>query len=123
MAVGEYLRAAAGQLRRAAIAAKSEADDIRRDIVLREQDVNKTIDSLRRNMQQRGQELFRIEGNDSSGLKADITGAIAAMEQEIKTLQQSFERERQQMLRVAQQKETTMNNLNSQANSFENQAG
>lgn len=124
MAVTEYLRAAAAQLRRAAQASKSEADDLRRELTLREQELKKTIDGLRGSIQQRGQDLLRIEDNPASNaLKAVETGAIAAMEKQIHNLQHTFETERQQMLQLVQQKEIQMNDLNGQASNFENQQG
>jgi hypothetical protein len=46
MPIADYLKTAAAQLRQAADAAKREADEIRADIIRREQDLKRNISNL-----------------------------------------------------------------------------
>lgn len=124
MAIGEYLKAAATQLRQAAAASKSEGDELRRQITLREQEVTRSINSLKQHIRGRRQELRTLNVRSANdALKAAEITAVTSLEQEIKNIQQALEKERQAILQEIQVRENQINELNNKAGDFERQAG
>jgi hypothetical protein len=119
MPIGDYLKVAAAQLRRAAVARRDETQDLRRSITQREQDVSKTIQDLKTTMDHLRREM-------SSARDSDIKGQMAverqAIEQQIRDVQSNLEREKQRINQEIHWKEQQVGSFNNQATDFERQA-
>lgn len=122
MAIGEYLKAAAAQLRRAAQAARTEGDDLRRKVSEAEREMTKTVDQLKQTIRQRHVDIKKLQTQNNPAFTATETTLVVSLEQEIKKIQQGFERERQQILQEIQHRENQVNELNGKASDFEQQA-
>ncbi len=116
MPIADYLKTAAAQLRQAADAAKREADEIRADIIRREQDLKRNISNLENVIQERRRELAIRPPEDNNPNNLSI---ITGMEQEVKNMQQNFEKEKQQLLNEIQNREQQLNSLNVKASELE----
>lgn len=119
MSVGDYLKQAAAQLRRAAQAQQSESTDVRRSISNREQEVSKTVNDLQKQIALK-RALSGSAPDDTT--RALIQTEINRQQQEIRTVQNDFEQEKQRMNDVVKAMEQQQVDLNSQANNFERQA-
>ena len=117
--IGDYLRMAAAQLRRAAVARKDETANLRREMSQREQDVHRMIDDLKRVIDSRQRQIGAI---DNAAIKAERAAEITKLNNEIKVLQSDFDREKQRINQELQWKEGQVDDLNSQAVNFERQA-
>jgi predicted RNase H-like nuclease (RuvC/YqgF family) len=119
MPIGDYLKTAAAQLRRAALVRRDETQDLRREITTREQEVSRQINDLRKVMDQ----LQRNMGaTQNSAISAAMVSEKNALEQQIRDLQSNLEREKQRINQEIQWKESQVGTLNNQATDFERQA-
>lgn len=120
MAIGDYLKVAAAQLRRAALARRDETQDLRRQLTLREQEVSKsanTIKTQKDNLQR------NIMTQTDSNIRAQMSAEAAALDQQIRDLNSNLEREKQRINQEIQWKEQQVGSFNNQATDFERQAG
>lgn len=119
MSVGEYLKQAAAQLRRAATASRQEADDARRNITLLEQEVSRQVSSLENNRNDARREA--AENHIPVGRIADA-GVAREIDQQIKKIQTDMEQQKQQLNQQIQNKLNLERDLNSRASDLERQA-
>lgn len=119
MPIGDYLKQAAAQLRRAALARRDETQDLRRLITTREQETSRTVNELR-NAISRLQ--VDVRSNPDPHIAGQMANEVAALEQQIRDTQANLEREKQRINQEIRWKEDQYGNLNQQAVDFERQA-
>jgi signal transduction histidine kinase len=119
MPIGDYLKLAAAQLRRAALVRRDESQDLRRAITQREHEVSKNISDLRNTI---GNLQRTAAGSTNAAQSALMISEINSLEQQIRDLQSNLEREKQRLNQEIKWKEGQVGTLNNQATDFERQA-
>lgn len=119
MPIGEYLKIAAAQLRRAANVSRDEAQELRRSLTIKEQETSRTVTSLQ-NQRSRLQSHISSEGDSNAALA--LGAQLVGYEKEIKEAQAELEKFRQSVNEEIRAKESQFGNLNQEATNFEQRA-
>ncbi len=119
MSVGDYLKQAAAQLRRAAQAQKGATQGLRKEISQHEHDINKRIAELKSEVSFHQRELNFL---DNTAIKAERLIEINRRNDEIKELQKALDQEKTRVEREIQLRESSVEELGSQAANIERQA-
>jgi hypothetical protein len=119
MAIGEYLKQAAGQLRRAALVRKTESDDLRRSIAAQEQEMSKQMNHIKEQIAAIEAESRRADNEVKRALKHD---EVKRLQQHLKDMHAEFERQKQSLVQTTKMMDQQYADLNNQASQFERQA-
>jgi hypothetical protein len=119
MAVGEYLKVAAAQLRRAAQARKAEADDLRKEINHKDQEKRDNL----RNLQ--GEERVRqvaVASQDDSGMRNLHMRELMELKGQESITEREYEKLKQDMAQQVSIAEGDANDLLQRASDLERRA-
>lgn len=120
MAMREYLKSAAAQLRRAAQARKDEMDGLRRDMQNLESSIGSQINDLRRQEQLRSSQSLGVDTPDERNRQmAEIT----RLKNEESEMRNDVKNRKDETSQIMKQMESDVNRLNQQAADLEKQAG
>jgi hypothetical protein len=119
MAANEYIQAAAAQLQNAATAVKTEADQLRADLMSFEREVQRDIDGKEADMRANSARRS-IDQPDQTDVA--LLARLKMLEKYVSDKKQEMEKRKAEITAAIRNKENAMQNLKSQAQGLQNQA-
>lgn len=116
MPIGSHLKIAAEQLRSAAQERRREADEMRSDLVIHEQEIKSRISSIEDEIQRKSAALLSRELDDH--LKVAITRNIDELRKEKAEIERALNEQKANVDRMVREKISHINDLNAQADQF-----
>jgi uncharacterized protein YgbK (DUF1537 family) len=116
MPIGSHLKIAAEQLRNAAQERRREADEMRSDLVIHEQEIKSRISSIEDEIQRKSAALLSRELDDH--LKVAITRNIDELRKEKAEIERALNEQKANVDRMVREKMSHINDLNAQADQF-----
>jgi hypothetical protein len=120
MAIGDYLKIAAAQLRRAAVECKQLSIEVRREMDQRSRDVVKEMDAI--------EDAIRVKQAQVNNsrmtpiMRAERLREVNELKKQLQDIKRDFELEKKRMQGEVVLKEQDMNDLENQARTFETRA-
>lgn len=123
MAVDDHLKVVASNLRRAAQEANNTASNLRSQLSSTEKEINDHINKYKKEMLALEATLVSQMQEEGSNIKDDIARGIRNLQGMVDEKQQQIKEEKERVNQQVQFFEQQINQLNSEADSYENRAG